>query len=55
MASLREHVETVFAALAFAERDLPGEARDLLDSAFNRKTASAATVQRSDNRPRVRV
>lgn len=53
MASIREHIETTFAALAFAERDLPQEARDLVEAAREKK--AAATVKRADNRPRVRV
>jgi hypothetical protein len=56
MASIREHVEIVFAALAFAERDLPREARELLDSASDRtRTNAVASATRTDNRPRVRV
>lgn len=53
MASIRERVETVFAALAFAERNLPHEAQDLLDQTTQQK--AAATAKRADNRPRVRV
>ena len=55
MASIREHVETVFAALPFAERHLPQEAREVL--AQGRQAADPATVaaKRADNRPRVRV
>ena len=55
MASIREHVETVFAALAFAERNLPREAQDLLDESVQNKADVAATAKRVDNRPRVRV
>ncbi|MFP5222777.1 MAG: hypothetical protein ACLGSA_10855 [Acidobacteriota bacterium] len=53
MASIRDTIETTFAALAFAERDQFQEARDLRDE--TRKTNAAATVKRPDNRPRVRV
>jgi len=53
MASIREHIETIFAALAFAERDQLQEARDLRDEP--REMKAAATVKRADNRPRVRV
>lgn len=55
MASIRERVETVFAALAFAERNLPREAQDLLDQTAQQKVETAATAKRVDNRPRVRV
>jgi hypothetical protein len=56
MASIREHVEIVFAALAFAERDLPRETRELLGSVSDRtRTNAVATATRTDNRPRVRV
>ena len=55
MASIREHVETVFAALAFAERNLPGQAQDLLDQTSQQKAEAAAAAKRVDNRPRVRV
>ena len=55
MASIREHVETVFAALAFAEHNLPREAQDLLDQASQTKTDAATKAKRVDNRPRVRV
>lgn len=55
MASIREHVEIVFAALAFAERDLPQEACELLHPAYGRTAAAAATAARTDNRPRVRA
>jgi len=53
MASIREHIETTFAALAFAEKDRPQEARDLLDEA--RERATPVAVRRADSRPRVRV
>lgn len=53
MASIREHIETTFAALAFAERDHVQEARDLRDE--TRETKAAATVRRADTRPRARV
>ena len=55
MASIREHVETVFAALPFAERDLPQEAREVLAEERQTADASAVTAKRIDNRPRVRV
>lgn len=55
MASIRERVETVFAALAFAERNLPREAQDLLDQTTQQQVETAATAKRVDNRPRVRV
>ena len=55
MASIREHVETVFAALPFAERDLPQEARELLAEGDQAAEAAAVTAKRLDNRPRVRV
>ena len=52
MASIRERIETVFAALAFAEQNLPQEAREILASNQEKK---AAASKRPDNRPRVRV
>ena len=55
MASIREHVETVFAALAFAERNLPLETQELLDRTSQSKTEVANATKRSDSRPRVRV
>lgn len=55
MASIREHVETVFAALAFAEHNLPREAQDMLDQTARQTADAAAKAKRVDNRPRVRV
>ena len=55
MASIREHVETVFAALPFAERDLPQEAREVLAQGGQAAEAAAVAAKRADNRPRVRV
>ena len=55
MASIREHVETVFAALAFAERNLPRETQDLLDRTSQSQTDTVNATRRVDNRPRVRV
>ena len=55
MASIREHVETVFAALPFAERNLSQEARELLPSRTDKPVPVAAPAKRADNRPRVRV
>jgi hypothetical protein len=55
MASIREHVETVFAALPFAERNLSQEARELLPSRTDKPAPVAAPAKRADNRPRVRV
>ena len=52
MASIRERIETVFAALAFAERNLPQEAREILAS---NQEKQAVAGKRPDNRPRVRV
>lgn len=52
MASIRERIETVFAALAFAEQDQDREALEIMAAARDRK---AATARRTDNRPRVRV
>ena len=54
MASFRERVETVFAALAFAERNLSEEALELTARTSQTK-AAAASAKRADNRPRVRV
>ncbi|MFP5240570.1 MAG: hypothetical protein ACLGQW_12125 [Acidobacteriota bacterium] len=53
MASIRERIETVFAALAFAEQDQDREALEIMAAQRGRK-APAAT-KRPDNRPRVRV
>jgi len=53
MASIRERIETVFAALAFAERDLDSEALEIMASKRDRKAPVAS--KRPDNRPRVRV
>jgi hypothetical protein len=55
MASIREHVETVFAALPFAERNLPKEAREILAEGRRTADAEAVAAKRIDNRPRVRV
>ncbi|MFP5257664.1 MAG: hypothetical protein ACLGQH_01455 [Acidobacteriota bacterium] len=55
MASIRERMETVFAALAFAERNLPHEAQELLDQTKQQKVETTATAKRVDKRPRVRV
>ena len=55
MASIREHVETVFAALPFAERHLTREAREVLAEGRQTADASAVAAKRIDNRPRVRV
>jgi hypothetical protein len=55
MASIRERIETVFSALAFAERDLTQEARDLLGEAQEERKATANTVNRADSRPRIRA
>ncbi|KHK02459.1 hypothetical protein [Desulfovibrio sp. TomC] len=53
MASFRERVETVFAALAFAEHNLSEEALEMTAQTEQKKTA--ATAKRTDKRPRVRV
>ena len=53
MASFRERVETVFAALAFAERNLSQEALEHTGQISQAK--AAATAKRADSRPRVRV
>ncbi|WP_243439770.1 hypothetical protein [Fundidesulfovibrio soli] len=52
MASIRERIETVFAALAFAEQDQDREALEIMAAQRGRK---AAATRRTDNRPRVRV
>lgn len=55
MASIKERIETVFAAMAFAEMNLDAEARDVLGEARERKSAARPRESRPDNRPRVRV
>jgi|GEM_PF-3514958 len=55
MASIREHVETVFAALAFAERNLPEEAQALTAQLSRPRAEADANAKRADARPRVRV
>ncbi|GFK94593.1 hypothetical protein NNJEOMEG_02440 [Fundidesulfovibrio magnetotacticus] len=55
MASIKDRIETVYAALAFAERDERFAALDLADP--DRKDAQAVQAVRRapDARPRVRV
>lgn len=55
MASIRERIETVFSALAFAERDLTQEARDLMGEAQDDRRLAVSTVKRADSRPRIRA
>lgn len=55
MASIRERIETIFAALAFAEQNLTEEARGILGNAQEKKAPTASTAKRADNRPRLRV
>ncbi len=55
MASIRERIETVFAALAFAEQNLDREAREVLEQTQSGKSAAASTAKRADSRPRLRA
>jgi hypothetical protein len=55
MASIRERIETVFAALAFAEQNLDQEARDILEQTQSEKSVVANTAKRADSRPRLRA
>ena len=55
MPSIRERIETVFAALAFAEQNLDQEARDILNQTEDQKSAKANTAKRADPRPRLRA
>lgn len=55
MASIKERIETVFAAMAFAERGLEEESLDLLGQARDRGEQSAPRAKRPDSRPRARV
>jgi len=55
MASIRERMETVFAAMAFAEQNLDEEAREILGETRETKRAVKPRESRPDNRPRMRV
>lgn len=57
MASIRETVETMFTASAFAERDCTQEALECLASAPNesKRTKVLLVTVGKDSRPRVRV
>lgn len=55
MASIRERIETIFAALAFAEHDLTQETRDILGDAQDERRTAASQAKRADSRPRIRA
>ena len=55
MAKIRETIETVFAAMSFAERNLSEDARDVMNQTQVETTARSAAAKRKDTRPRVRV
>ena len=55
MASIRERIETVFAAMAFAEQNLGQEAREILEQTQVTESAKASTAKRADSRPRLRA
>lgn len=55
MATIKERIETVFAAMAFAERGLDEQALDLLGQADERRDQAGARSKRPDTRPRVRA
>lgn len=56
MTSLRETLETTFAATAFAERDLPQEARALsAETAKSRETAKAKRPEAKRPRPSLKA
>jgi hypothetical protein len=55
MTSIKERIETVFAAMAFAEQNLEVEAREVLEQVQDNQVARAATNKRVDSRPRLRV
>lgn len=52
MNSLRDMMETTFAAAAFAERNLEVEAREILNSGKTAKTGKTATRGKTADRPR---
>jgi len=55
MASIRERIETVFSALAFAERGLAQDAQDFIGEARDDRKSTVSTVKRADSRPRLRA
>jgi len=55
MASIRELIETSYAAMAFAERSFEDEARELLGQPRDERAQALRQAHREDKRPRVRV
>jgi len=55
MAKARETLETAAAATAFAERNLPEEAKDIMNQVQVETTARPAVAKRADTRPRARA
>lgn len=55
MASIRELIETSYAAMAFAERSFDNEARELLGQPRDEQARAIRQAPREDKRPRVRV
>lgn len=55
MASIRERLETVFAAMAFAEANCGDEAREIAAETVEKKADAKTRTARPDNRPRLRA
>ncbi len=54
MASIRQRIETIFAAMAFAQANSGDQARELLEELREKQPQTARAV-RPDNRPRMRA
>jgi len=55
MPKIKEVIETTAAAIPFAERNLPDEAREILNQVEVREKARSAATKRKDTRPRARA
>ncbi|WP_243362431.1 hypothetical protein [Fundidesulfovibrio terrae] len=55
MATIKERIEAVFAAQAFAERNLDQEALEILGEARSETKTVAVAGKRTDTRPRLRA
>jgi len=55
MANIKERIEAVFAAQAFAERNLDQEALEILGEARSETRTVSVGNKRADTRPRLRA
>jgi len=55
MPKAKETLETASAAIAFAERNLPEEAKDIMNQVEVEATVRPSATKRKDTRPRARA